>query len=193
MESFAWLALLALLFVLTILYFFLRQDGRQERIRPEVDFEVAQEIEPELGQHLLREDQEAWLPGNYGESEVNLMVRDPYCLFAYWELQPHELTEEQRSRLQLCLLQDEKEVCQSFSIGDLAGSWYFHQVSPASRFMVRLGFLGLDNTYHELHRSRPVMTPPQGPSSVVEGDYIPGLWDGENLPSSPMWWQGGKS
>ncbi len=193
MESFAWLALLALLFALVFIYFILRQ-GRQREIvvHPEVDFELGQEIEPRLHHHLLREEDEAWLPRTYGEDQITLMVRDPHCLYAYWEFDATSLGEDHPSSLHLRLLKHDGRICQDFPVCDRVGSWYFHQVTPASRFVVTLGARGPDRAYRELLRSLPVMTPPEGPSSIVNGHYISALWDEGNLPSSPVRWQGGR-
>jgi len=116
------------------------------------------------------------------------MVRDPWWIFAYWEIDPQR---ERAARIQL--RPDEVPGMESvlrvynvtgtrypdepansyfdISLSGLATNWYIHTNAPNASFIVELGLRTAQGRFIMLVRSNRVETPPDGPSSVIDDQW----------------------
>lgn len=137
---------------------------------------------------LRLQEEQFQLPGGYGDHKVVLLVRDPWWIFAYWEVDPHR---ERAARTQF--LPEEvpgmesvlrvynvtgvdypSQPANSFfdiSLSGLATNWYIHTNAPNSSFIVELGLRTGQGRFLMLVRSNRVNTPPDGPSDVIDGEW----------------------
>ncbi|WP_338835435.1 DUF4912 domain-containing protein [Neomoorella thermoacetica] len=129
------------------------------------------------------------LPAKYGKDEIVLMVKDPYWLYAYWELsdaKKEELRrqfgpaawENSRPLLRVYDLTDHpydflRAPFFEIAITDLADNWYIHTGKPCSTFCVDLGRLIPNYGFITLVRSNIVTTPADKPSSVIDPLWPP--------------------
>jgi len=154
------------------------------------------------------------IPTGYGEDRIVLMVKDPWWIFAYWEIQPKT---ERAARSQL--LPEEIAGLQSvlrvydvtgmdgsaqpahgaFDIGlsGLATNWYIHTNAPHHAFVVEIGLLTSRGRFLPLARSNRVTTPRFGPSDVIDASWITtdeaywklfGASAGVGIGASPLAW-----
>jgi hypothetical protein len=117
------------------------------------------------------------------------MVKDPWWLFAYWEIQagtersarsqllPHEVAGLQ-SILRVYDVTGvdypAKPAHASFDIGlsGLATNWYIHTNAPGQSFIVELGLLTAQGRFLLLARSNRVTAPRFGPSDVIDEAWM---------------------
>ena len=126
-------------------------------------------------------------PESYGESAITLMVRDPYWLFAYWELAPN-LNAELRDRLGDDALAKSRLVLRVYdvtgtdpehaaSFHDIdvapgARNWYINVMRVERDYCVDLGLIAPDGSFIVIARSNMVSLPPVGPSEVVDEEWV---------------------
>ncbi|MCL6451205.1 MAG: DUF4912 domain-containing protein [Acetobacteraceae bacterium] len=119
------------------------------------------------------------LPESYGEDRLVLLTRDPYWLFAYWELGP-ALEAEARRRLGPAYAASQPVLrLYDLEVGDHldsrltpeASSWYLNPARPGHRFLAELGLLDPSGRFLSLLRSNLAATPPDGPAPSEEGEW----------------------
>ncbi|RJP66112.1 MAG: DUF4912 domain-containing protein [Candidatus Abyssobacteria bacterium SURF_17] len=124
------------------------------------------------------------LPHRYGDDRIVAMVRDPYWVFAYWEITP-----ETYERVQQELgdrADGSRTVLRVYDItgvaftGDNANShfdvevvggadnWYINTGRPNRAFCIDVGLLTPQGTFHTLARSNAVHSPRSGMSEEVD-------------------------
>ena len=139
------------------------------------------------------------------------MVKDPWWLYAYWEIRPdverqarRQLSPEEtgglRSILRVYDVTDrrfpEEPAHHEFDVtlSGLATNWYLHTNAPNRSFIVDLGLLTRAGRFIMLARSNRVTTPRFGPSEILdeawmvsEEDYwkLFGLTTGIGMGASP--------
>lgn len=129
------------------------------------------------------------IPSGYGHDRIVLMVKDPWWVFAYWEVQS---STERAARAQL--LPDEvaglKTVLRVYDVTDvdvpvqpaarsfdivlsgLASNWYIHTDAPNHAFIAELGLLTAGGRFLPLVRSNRVRTPRFGPSEIIDEAWM---------------------
>lgn len=129
------------------------------------------------------------LPTKYGKDEIVLMVKDPYWLYAYWELTDAK-KEELRHRFGLSAWENSRPMLRVYeltncpydffnapffeiAITNEAENWYIHADKPSSTFCVDLGRWIPDYGFITLARSNIVTTPADRPSSVIDPLWPP--------------------
>ncbi len=141
----------------------------------------------------------AWehpLPWSYGETRLTLLVRDPYWLFAYWEL-----TDEGRSAAEglvgreawagarpvLRVHDTSTGTAYDVAVNEEARNWYLNVGQPDRTWYAEIGRLTEGGRFVMMARSNTVHTPRDGPSDVIDPRWPPlgrGAWPG-GLPASP--------
>lgn len=118
-----------------------------------------------------------------------LLVKDPWWLFAYWEIQPEteraarsQLMPQEVAELQSILrVYDVTDVefpsqpaNRSFdiSLSGLATNWYIQTNAPNSAFIVDIGLLTQGGRFLLLARSNRVTTPRFGPSDIIDEAWM---------------------
>jgi len=117
------------------------------------------------------------------------MVKDPWWLYAYWEVDPakerearHQLTPEDISDLRSVLRvydvtdrdypQEAAHQWFDIPLSGLASNWYIHVNAPNRSFVVELGLLTKQGRFLMLLRSNRVTTPRFGPSDVIDEEWM---------------------
>jgi hypothetical protein len=177
--------------VSTMTFIYLRRQLQQQRnLKPEI---APQE------QHATLE-----FPVNYGKNQVNLLVRDPEWLYAYWEITATAQTDFSRQfgncwdqSKPLLRVYDvtnaENEVYYDIQIQDYSDSWYIHVGKPNHTFFVDVGRVLPDGSFYCIARSNLVTTPSNKISDVIDPNWVPieAIWSSlrdyelEGITSSP--------
>jgi hypothetical protein len=139
------------------------------------------------------------------------MVKDPWWLYAYWEIQPqverqarHQLSPDEHQGLHSILrvydVTGRDFPAQAANhwfdipLSGMANQWYIHANTPNRSFLVDIGLRTKSGRFLTLARSNQVTTPRFGPSEIVdeewmtsEGDYwkLFGLTAGIGMGASP--------
>ncbi|MFH1800456.1 MAG: DUF4912 domain-containing protein [Candidatus Omnitrophota bacterium] len=123
------------------------------------------------------------LPDNYGDNQIYLLVRDPYWIYAYWEIQEghqrHHLANlggSLENVVSVLRVYDvtEKGKTPSFSdivLQDMARCWYIN-TQPNRSYFVEIGLLHRDGRFICLARSNHVTTPRSGMSEIIDDQWM---------------------
>ncbi len=119
------------------------------------------------------------LPDGYGDDRVVALVRDPRCIFTYWELGGGGY-ERARDELgsdmagAVWVLRLVKVVGERFfdvPIDPATGNWYLH-VEPSERYQVKIGIVLPSGVFRELAASTEIVTPAERVSDVVDEEWM---------------------
>jgi hypothetical protein len=135
---------------------------------------------PEVSEKSIYIDRGPDLPGHYGRDMIVLLVRDPECLFAYWELAGGkceqavgELGDAGRVSQWILRVYDHTANQEtSIPVTREAGNWYIH-ARPDCRYHVCIGLQMADGSFHAFVCSNEIVTPRKGISPVVDQDWLP--------------------
>ena len=118
------------------------------------------------------------LPNGYGVMTLHALVRDPRCVFAYWEW-PMPTT----GRAWAVRLKDvetrQGPVHKLDHDGAKLGSFHF-DAEPDRPYEVELGWVE-GNAFSAVQTSNAVRTPRDRPSTVVDPEFAPGPGESEML------------
>jgi len=133
---------------------------------------------PRVYQEMPRE-----LPDNYGDNQVYLIVRDPYWIYAYWEIQEdhqrHNLAKlggSWESVVSVLRVYDTTEEGKDPSFSDIvlqnmSKCWYIN-TQPNHSYFVEIGLLHRDGRFICLARSNYVTTPRSGMSEIIDEQWM---------------------
>ncbi len=125
-------------------------------------------------------------PGGYDDNKIVLLVRDPYWLYAYWEVNgrrrgeiAREIGQEQLDRSREVLRVYETAGWHSFDviIDGGARSWYLKVPEPNRTYCVDIGFLTPDGRFIAAARSNYVTTPLDRMSDVIDEQWLTPDWE----------------
>jgi hypothetical protein len=125
-------------------------------------------------------------PGGYGDNRIVLMVRDPYCLYAYWEVNgqrrdeiAREIGTELFGRCRELIRVHDTGSWHSFDIMVEGGarSWYIKVPEPNRTYCVDIGFLTPDGRFIAAARSNWVTTPLDRMSDVIDEQWMIPDWE----------------
>jgi hypothetical protein len=139
-------------------------------------------------QQLQTETEYFALPEGYGDNHIVLLVRDPRCLYAYWEI-TQDKREELQQKLGIDIWQQSKLILRVEDVTDLATggnsvnyfdieidnhamSWYVHVPEANRSYRVNLGFLTHHREFYTLARSNIVTTPRDGISEIIDEQWM---------------------
>jgi hypothetical protein len=141
---------------------------------------VSEEEAIESAKYLPRElpprvfEEERFLfPESYGQSRMRLLVKDPYWLFAHWDLSPESLTALRAelgeramalSRLTLRVGDARGGDSKTILLPEGARSWYVQTDGEGRSFRGELGLTLPSGKFRKLADSNAVTTPRVGPS-----------------------------
>ena len=154
------------------------------------------------------------IPAGYGDNRIILMVKDPWWLYAYWEIQPSteravrgQLLPQEVPELQSILRVSDvtgidfpaQPANHSFdiSLSGLATNWYIQTNAPNRSFIVEIGLLTRTKRFLLLSRSNRVTAPRFGPSEIIDDAWagseetywkLFGATAGTGIGSSPTSW-----
>lgn len=126
------------------------------------------------------------LPHAYGDNRLVLLVRDPWWLYAYWEITP----ERMRRTSQDAQKKDQpyRTVLRVYDVTGLAGTkansyfdielnfytdnWYIDVGQPNREWVAEIGLRLEDGTFLPIVRSNRVRTPAFGLSDVLDEEWM---------------------
>lgn len=128
------------------------------------------------------------IPSRYGEDRLTLLVRDPWWIFAYWEVTPRTW-EDARRRIgrevplkQVLRVYDitgieefTGENANSFfdiELTPFADNWYINVGVPDRSYCVELGFKTPGGSFYRILRSNTVRTPRYGMSEEISEEWM---------------------
>ena len=123
------------------------------------------------------------LPDNYGDNQIYLLVRDPYWIYSYWEIQEghqqYHLSklggnwESVVSVLRVYDTTEEGKTPSSYDIvlQNMVRCWYLN-TQPNHSYYVEIGLLHRDGRFICLARSNHVTTPRSGMSEVIDEQWM---------------------
>ena len=128
-------------------------------------------------------------PSGYGDHKIVLMVRDPWWLYAYWEVNP-SIERKVLKTLREKGLTPQKSILRIYDVTDIvfdgthahrffdidlhsnANNWYIEVGQPNRTFLVEIGIIATDGSFHPLCRSNCVTTPRFGMSEVMDEEWM---------------------
>lgn len=130
--------------------------------------------------HSGNGQQAAWAPQApppEASRMIRLMVRDPWWLYTFWNVNPaderamrHSLQPSEISGLKRALrvTNVSKHIHWDIEISDFADSWYINSGSPGDTFKVAIGIVTAQGRFMALAESESVTTPAVGPQHTDE-------------------------
>ncbi|OGS23618.1 MAG: hypothetical protein A2297_08285 [Elusimicrobia bacterium RIFOXYB2_FULL_48_7] len=133
------------------------------------------------------------LPRGYGETRIVLMPRDPYCVFAYWELSPvtrdelikkyvingiNNSTESLNFALRvyditgLDFTGENADKYFTIEINPVADNWYITIPEPNKDLFVSIGLMLPGGIFTSITRSNLVRMPRYGVSSLTDEQWM---------------------
>jgi len=128
------------------------------------------------------------IPHKYGEDRLTLLVRDPWWIFAYWDITPQTW---ERGRNQVGAHVPLKEVMRVYDVTDIpeldvsqahtffdieltpyADNWYINVGQPDRNFCAEIGFRTPEGKFYPLVRSNVVRTPRYGMSDKTDEEWM---------------------
>ncbi len=126
-------------------------------------------------------------PTYYGDNRIVLMVKDPWWLFAYWEVTSGRRKEILQT-IQNQGLHPEKTVLRVYDVTDttlshchsffdielnyFVSNWYIDVGIPNRQWVVELGIRTLEGRFFALVKSNTVRTPRFGVSDVLDEEWM---------------------
>ena len=123
------------------------------------------------------------LPDNYGDNQIYLLVRDPYWIYAYWEIQDDhqryhlkKLGGSWESVTSVLRVYDTTEVGKPHPVSDillqnLVKCWYLN-TQPNHSYFVEIGLLHRNGRFICLARSNHVTMPRSGMSEIIDDQWM---------------------
>lgn len=127
------------------------------------------------------------LPSAYHENKLTLLVRDPWWVFAFWEVTPEREKEVLREILQKGL-QKEKTVLRVYDVTGTSmahantfldielnfftDNWYIDAGKPDTDWVAELGIRATNGSFFALVRSNTVKTPRFGLSEMLDEEWM---------------------
>ncbi|MDD4909097.1 MAG: DUF4912 domain-containing protein [Candidatus Omnitrophica bacterium] len=130
------------------------------------------------------------LPWEYGKDRIVAMVRDPWWIFAYWEITPQR-EKAVREEIEKKGQHFERSVIRVYDITGLdsldtlarakyfditlknmARNWYVDVGAPERRVLVEIGIVSREGGFYALARSNIVNTPRFGISDMLDEEWM---------------------
>ena len=136
-----------------------------------------------------RRPEEFQFPYGYGDNKIVIIVRDPWWVYAYWEVTSQK-ENEVKERMQRKGLSPVKSILRVYDITDInfngknahgffdidlkdfANNWYINVGAPNRSWVVEIGILANNDEFFVLARSNSVRTPRFGMSDVIDEEWM---------------------
>lgn len=169
------------------------QEKTPESSRPiqqKEDMEVAEEVTPPLSYQVSQQEKHHVLPEiphSYGDTYITAIARDPYWVFAHWEVSEatkedirkrygHDTWGSSRPVLKVydatnLYYFDSREAVE-IQINSFANNWYVNTGVPGHSYFIELGRILPDGIYIFIARSNMVSTPRDDVSEIVDLEWL---------------------
>lgn len=136
---------------------------------------------PAPQEHIQRQARS--LSQQYGDNQIYLLIRDPYWIYAYWEIQKdHEekmlglLGGDRNSVKSVLRVYDVTELSINapyfdITLQNMADHWFIN-VSANCSYFVEIGLLHFDGRFLMLAKSNLVTMPRDGMSDVIDEEWM---------------------
>jgi uncharacterized protein len=124
------------------------------------------------------------LPWRYNQTKLVFLIRDPYCIYGYWDINEHYWQNlPDRVTIQLYDITDTSDIKQAPLLTEAAvdhvGTYYFTELNPNRKYRGVLGFYNQDNSFQHITESNEVALPRDSVSDDIDLEwYAAGMWDG---------------
>ena len=133
----------------------------------------------------IREKKQFRFPPGYGDNKIVILVRDPWWIYAYWEIRK-EKEEEAIRKIEAAGDGMMKSILRVYDVTDinfngknahsyfdidlkgLANNWYINVGSPDRSWVVDIGIVTRNGSFYMLARSNMVKTPRFGMSDILD-------------------------
>lgn len=169
---------------------------------PELKDEISQHLETTLGvnnplytqpplpEHLTGVavfDPEQYIPPDYNDTRMVLLVRDPYWLYTYWNINSQTkeqiaLSGKKYDDLQLVIRVYDVTDIQfdgtnsnyyfDINLNHYTNNWYINVAKPNRSFCVDLGYIAENGQFITIVRSNIVTTPRDSVSDVIDEEWM---------------------
>ncbi|MFA5146903.1 MAG: DUF4912 domain-containing protein [Candidatus Omnitrophota bacterium] len=137
----------------------------------------------------IRERKEFRFPQGYGDNKIVLLVRDPWWIFAYWEIR-RDKEESVIGSIRSSGDDVAKSILRIYDVTDinfngqnahsyfdidlkgLASNWYINVGNPDRSWVVDIGILSKKGNFYLLARSNVVKTPRFGMSDKLDAEWM---------------------
>ena len=137
----------------------------------------------------VRERKQFRFPSGYGDNKIVLLARDPWWIFAYWEILKNK-EEEVIGRIRSSGDSPQKHILRVYDITDvnfngknahsyfdielnsLATNWYINVNLPERTWIVDIGIVTNKGDFHALARSNVIKTPRFGMSDQLDAEWM---------------------
>lgn len=128
-------------------------------------------------------------PQGYGDQKIVILVRDPWWIFAYWEIR-REREEEIIGKIKTDGDSPVKTILRVYDVTDinfngknahsyfdielkgLASTWYINVGSPDKSWIVDIGIVTKKGSFYLLARSNTIKTPRYGMSDKLDAEWM---------------------
>jgi hypothetical protein len=118
------------------------------------------------------------IPEVYGDNKIVLMVRDPWTIYSYWEIND-EVERNVKNEISKRGLKALKSILRVYSVEnkdfelrDWANTWYVHVDETGKSWLCDIGILCTNKEFFCLARSNVVKTPAGRMSEKIGNDWI---------------------
>lgn len=136
-----------------------------------------------------RERKQFRFPPGYGDHKIVVLVRDPWWIFAYWEIR-HDKEEELVRKIRSDSDDPVKSILRVYDVTNvnfnganahsyfdidlsgLAHNWYINVGSPDRSWLVDIGIVTRKGNFYCLARSNVVKTPRYGMSDQLDAEWM---------------------
>jgi len=127
----------------------------------------------------------SWKPPQYGETQVVAFIRDPNCIFVYWEVASQKLAEVQqqlkgefaKSRILLRMFRDKgnggAELLYEMEVSPESMNQYLPVEEPGFSYFVEVVRKAVSGKVALIARSNTVSPPGKGYSKVIDSNWTP--------------------
>ncbi|MBZ4666023.1 DUF4912 domain-containing protein [Mahella sp.] len=120
----------------------------------------------------------SWIPYRYGDTKIRLMIKDPYWLYAYWDIkdetQHHAyIMADHRWALRINHISPGASSDSFFiEVGLPTGNWYVYVNRPDSDFSAEIGFILPSGLFVSVAQSNVIHTPRDRASDIYNVYYM---------------------
>ncbi len=136
-----------------------------------------------------RERRKFRFPQGYGDNKIVILVRDPWWIFAYWEIRRDKEMEIAR-KIENSQDAPDKSILRVYDVTDinfngrnahsffdidlkgLANNWYINVGTPNRSWVIDIGIVSKKGDFYLLARSNMVKTPRFGMSDVLDAEWM---------------------
>jgi hypothetical protein len=125
--------------------------------------------------NLIKDFSPQELPESYGDETLVLLIKNPTCLYAYWDITPRWKEGNPALRVYEIFSPGENRLSFLFDIyiNREAKNWFIPVPKDNCLYCVELGEIRADGSFVPLLRSNPVKTPRVSLSTVIDENWIP--------------------